>query len=397
MTVTPAAPPPGHSEALGSLRGLAAAVVVVYHGLMIARLGPIDDAHDLPIDPGSPALLVQHVLLSVFNGSAAVIVFFVLSGAVLALSLERSPVRGAVDLLAYYVKRGFRLAPLLVAAALLGAALHLAWFDGTPAAYATSWMNWHYAHEPDAVEVAANAIGWSNSLNSPAWTIFVEIVASIAFPFLFLLARRGLRGPALVAIVALALVPLPLRGVHVFMVCFFVGALVAGEPGRRVAGHVRAWPRPARVASIVGALVLLGWFQRVHAPAAFVDPVVVLVNTAAAAFLVTLIYHGRPVELLRSARLQRLGEVSYGLYLLHFPVLFVLAHAVAPLVPEPLPAGAAIALNLALALATLALTVPLAAFTYRALERPLQEAGRAVARRVRAGRFSRAAGTTSAA
>lgn len=381
---------PRFSETLGSLRGLAASVVVLYHGMMICRLGTIDDAHDLAIDPSSPALVVQHALLGLFNGSAAVIVFFVLSGTVLSLSMAREAHLGPREVAAYYVKRGFRLGPLLAVVAVIAGFLHLRYFGPEEYEFATTWMNWHFKHDPTIEEIAANAVGWSDSLNSPAWTIFVEIVASLLFPALFLLAAPEKPRLAIFGtLVLLAFVPLPLRGVHMFMMCFYAGALIP-TVGGAVAVRFGALPRWARVASIALALAALAWFQRVYAPAAFADPLVILVNTLAATFLVTVVYFDPHARLLRSRALLFLGEISYALYLTHLLVLFVIVHALAPHISAPLPAWQAIMVNLAFGVAALAATVPIATASYYLLERPFQDIGRTIARRIRQGGFANA-------
>ena len=386
-----AQPPSGQasfSETLGSLRGLAASVVVLYHGLMICRLGTIDDAHDLPVDLSSPVLVAQHALLGLFNGSAAVVLFFVLSGTVLSLSMAREPRLAPREVAAYYVKRGFRLGPLLAVVAMIAGLLHLRYFGPEEYAFATTWMNWHFKHDPSIEEIAANAIGWSDSLNSPAWTIFVEIVASVLFPVLFFLAGPGKpRLAVFAALVVLAFMPLPLRGVHMFIMCFYAGALIPSVGGA-VALRFGALPRWARVASIGFALAALGWFQRLYAPAAFTDPLVVLVSTLAATFLVTVVYFDPGARLLRSRSLLFLGEVSYGLYLTHLLVLFVIVHALAPYIAGPFPPWQAIAVNLAFGLVAFAATVPIATASYYLLERPFQDIGRTIARRIRQGGFA---------
>ena len=384
--MTAPAPAATFSQGLGSLRGIAATLVVFYHGLMIARLGAIDDPHDLPVDWDAPWLVLQHVLLGLFNGSAAVIVFFVLSGTVLALSMRRGASLDGPELAAYYVRRAFRLAPLLVAVALVAALLHHVYFTGEEVAFATTWMNWHFRHEPGAREIAANVIGWSHSLNSPAWTIFIEICASILFPALFVLSRRRRwRWAVLAALAVAALLPLPLRGLHVFTVSFFAGALVP-EVGEGLARRFFQLPRPARIAATLGVLAVMAWFQRVHAPAAFVDPVVVLVTTAGAAFLVAVVLFNPRGRLLAWRPFLFVGEVSYGLYLMHFLVLFVLAHAAAPLMEGPLAPPAAILVGLGFGLATFAVTLPLATLTYTLMERPLQDVGRTLAKAIKEAR-----------
>ena len=72
---------------------------------------------------------------------------------------------------------------MLVAAATLRAVLQLV--IGTGALPAGSiWANRHFnvPTEQLFIEWIKNAIAYSTSLNSPAWSIQVELVASVLFP-----------------------------------------------------------------------------------------------------------------------------------------------------------------------------------------------------------------------
>ncbi|MGE3916115.1 MAG: hypothetical protein AB7F78_10495, partial [Hyphomicrobiaceae bacterium] len=75
-----------------------------------------------------------------------------------------------------------------------------------------------------------------------------------------------------------------------------------------------------------------------------------------------------------------LGDVSYGLYLVHFPILMVLLRLMTPIVPAELPPLAAVSLNLGLAVVVLAISLPLAWLSLRALEMPMQNVGRVLSR-----------------
>lgn len=367
--------PVGFSDNLAALRGIAATAVVVFHALLIFRVAGHDDPHRLPFDTESGWLLLNHILIGLVNGHAAVILFFVLSGAVLALSLARTPRLTLTELSSYYVRRALRLGPPLVAVSLAAALLHIHYFDDVSYAAATSWMGEYYRHVPTLEEVARNAVGLSSSLNAPAWTIRVEIAASIVFPVLYLASLRDrLVWPMLAVLILILFLPTPTSAVDNYLVCFFIGALIP-RLGGSVARAYFAMSRPLRIVVLAGALATLGWFERVSAPDIHMDPAEVLAMTLAAAFLVAIVYHGPARRWLQTRTALFLGEVSYGIYLIHFAVLFAIAHAVAPHV-GPLAPAAALALNLALALATLAITVPLAALSYYGLERPCQRLGR---------------------
>lgn len=373
------------SKSLAGLRGLAASVVVVYHAMLIFRVGDADDPHRLPVDTADPMLSIVHLLIDVvFNGAAAVLLFFVLSGTVLAMSMDRTGAH-LRDFPSYLVKRASRLFPLLVVVTLASAALHLFYFQPQDLPATTSWMGNYFAHEPGAREVLGNAIGASNSLNSPAWTIRVELIASALFPALYVLAgRRVFVLGTLVALAVLAFMP-PLsyrfHYFHMFLISFFVGALIPRH-GAAVAQRFDRLPGLVRVgllACVVGTALA---FRRLVSPQSHVDPLSVLVMTAAAAFVVAVVLHGRSGRVLEAPVLVRLGDISYGVYLIHFAVLFALAHALAPTLPRFMTPLEAIVANLLLAVATLAITIPLAILTYRLVERPFQDLGRRGAKRV---------------
>jgi len=373
------------STNLAALRGIAAAMVVIFHALLVFRLTGFDEPHRQALSAiDSPWEWLVIILLGLTNGHAAVIIFFVLSGVVLTLSYERQRGHGLTRLMAYYIKRGARLWPLLATVAIFAFILR----DPVgqlhePAAF-TSWVNAYFSTDPDRNVLLRNILGLDSSLNYPAWTIYVEIAASIVFPLLFLASRhRGLTLAALAATIIVTALGWNYRGFGQYMVCFMAGvALIRyGEP---VARRVLSWPRTVRIALLAASWVAILSVERLLSPHTHMYPFTVLVFTLCATIIVTHLTFAAPIVALSRKPLQWLGEVSYGVYLLHFPVLITLAMISAPLL-EPLLSlgqGGALTANLLLAVAAFAVTLPLAAVSYRLLERPCQDIGRLIAERV---------------
>ncbi|MEN8877998.1 MAG: acyltransferase, partial [Hyphomonas sp.] len=183
MTSQPILPNPSSSEqvtfsnSLASLRGTAASFVVIYHAFLLFKVSGLDTPQRHGLNFSEPFHMLVHGLIGFFNGPAAVVLFFVLSGTVLTLSLRRSKGKGLAHLAGYYVRRLFRLYPLLIAVTLFAAAMHWLYFSDAPTAGATNWMNGYFNQDPGLIETLLNAVGYSNSLNSPAWTIRTEIIA----------------------------------------------------------------------------------------------------------------------------------------------------------------------------------------------------------------------------
>lgn len=367
------------SPGLGALRGIAALGVVVFHVLLVLPVGGINAPDLEPLDPMNGPLLAQHLLLGLFNGRGLVVLFFVLSECVLAMSLHRIQDFGLRHLPGYWIRRGFRLYPLLILAATLGALLQLK--IGTDYLDAASdWVNWHYNVPEDQLlgEWLKNAVGHSNSLNSPAWSIKIELIASFVFPLIYLVAssRSGVILGAILLIAAMFLAPGEpdnyLR-MNVFTFCFFIGAAIPLHMQHIHRVFVRLPDNIYRLLLISVVLTFM-FARRVIDPSDFDSPAVTLVESICAAVLIAVALFNPRHRFSGSPVLQWLGRVSYGVYLLHLIVLFALVHFARPLLPVG-DTSEALSATALLLVATLMITLPTAWFFYRVLERPLQRLG----------------------
>ena len=268
----------GFLPRLESVRGIAAVVVVVYH--VIALYGDISG-----------------------SGMVAVVVFFVLSGFVLARSLERD-----CDAARFARRRFFRLVPPAAAVVALLACLH--WRFGFYVGYEGSF---------DPFNVLLNALLVRSDLNGVMWSLTVEAFAA---PFVFgafwLLRSRGV-GP-LVAIIVV-LFGLSFWGPYVHLLggftnlapfyAFLLGVL-AHERGELA---VRALGAKTELLLALIAVGVLAWcgLKKQTAP-------IILVESCLATVLVLLVAFGQRRSIfafLDLALVRSYGRISYSFYMLH--------------------------------------------------------------------------------
>ncbi len=303
-TVPAAEPARARLQGLTGLRFVAAAWVFAYHFLVLTVAG-------------APWWL-QRVQSA---GHAAVSLFFVLSGFVLAYNYAEPLADGRVTRARFWWLRLARVWPLYALLTLVELPLSL--HAGLPPARV-------------GAATAANLAGlqaWIPALtfvgNTPGWSVSVELFFYAAFPWLALAAANPRRTRALVAaclVLALgaaaspALVP-PASGAATFLKCGpvlrlpeFVLGLALGRAfiqRRRALAPAAATLLGALAAAAVLAIVLASG----PVPRYFLHA---LLLPAFALLLWTVAEGG--ARWLGGATLALLGEASYGLYLLQMPL-----------------------------------------------------------------------------
>jgi peptidoglycan/LPS O-acetylase OafA/YrhL len=219
---------------LEGLRGIAAAVVVLYHlvlGFTPRGVGVVPHGH------GWLDVVVQFIL-GCLNGGAAVAVFFVLSGFILSLPFGRD--RSVSRILVAVLKRWPRLAALTTLACLLAWGM-IYWsghdYKTTARVIGSGWMASH-GNAP----LAGHHLTWWNALteglfsvfgsgdvhfDSPLWTMRIELFGSfavfLAAPLLFALRSWVLRLVLIGGAMALAGGTYPIT----YLSDFLVGVILA--------------------------------------------------------------------------------------------------------------------------------------------------------------------------
>nr|WP_281372190.1 acyltransferase [Modestobacter versicolor] len=372
---------PDRLVALDGLRGIAALVVVVHHALLTWQVLAAQYFVD---NRGSGSWWLTFTPLHlIWAGTEAVMVFFVLSGLVLALPfLERAPHPGGWR--GYYGQRLVRLYVPVVASVLLAAAF-VRTFPREHGATTSWWFDAH-AVPADAATLARDAVLVSGVswVNPSLWSLQYEVLFSVLLPLHVLAARRlGERAgwlvpPLLVLAGAGVLVGEP---VLAWLPVFGLGVVMAVLRRRlqRLGSGISSGPaaRAVWLALTAAAVVLLlaEWWSRGLHQVAPLPLAVARTCGVAGAVLVVFLAMACPAAgaLLTLRPVRWLGAVSFSLYLVHEPVLV----SVSSLVGGS-RRGVAVTLVVGIGLALVLATV-----FHRLVEVPSQRLARAVAVRLR--------------
>ncbi len=306
---------------LDSLRGLAAFAVVMAHFQAATSQVP----HPLFV-------VVAHTLGS---GSAAVNLFFLLSGFVLTIPFlgQKAPTYGA-----YVTKRICRVYLPYVAAILIAAALAARLYSTVPTGNPWIDQTWSLPFSPKLLMQHLLMVGsFDNTrLNTAIWSLKVEMRVSFVFPLIVMLARRARAGILAAACVPVTIV-LAFLKVHLghelivnTLFCsmlFLIGSLLSLHY-RTIQARLDKFSRVGHVALLLGGFSLYQVGDLIPVPpTGFVGAV----SSYATSWVMTLgaaaLLMGSTVWIplrhwLHNAALQWMGTRSYSIYLLHATVLF---------------------------------------------------------------------------
>jgi peptidoglycan/LPS O-acetylase OafA/YrhL len=349
-------------HALDGLRGAAAVVVFFYHAVTYVAL---PDALRRSLDVTPLGLLC--------NGPGAVHVFFVLSGYVLALTLQSDAAPRPVP--RYWVRRLFRIQPPYMAAVLLAwlASRACAGFSGLPPDL--RWPSIPAALLPRALAFPSMAFG----LLPVGWSLFVEMAMSALFPLLYFGARRVHPLLPLAAAVPLLFVSDRRIAFLRFAIDFAIGLALRLEAERVARGVRRLPPIAPAVLALVGLAALQAPMLDAFATVGFAGlehgntPSVVGVFALGAGLLLAGTLHAPALQRALGTPIARFfGRISYSFYLVHHMVLLSFL-IVATRFRGAGAQGAAVVL-------AFAVSVALGALGWRAVEAPAIRAGRALLR-----------------
>ncbi len=286
----------------------------------------------IPISPGWGLVLSRYTPLHLFvNGRAPVILFFVLSGFVLSLSLE-----GARSFYAQFAARRLCRIYLPFAAVILISAI-LCWVSPSIPALAGSWAGRTWSEDASGGLVLRHLLmpvmGVDLTLDRPGWSLVHEIRISLLFPLLWLAVRRAPRA-ALAGSFAVSLAGwrwsgcsdlgcLPFNGVDTgssfgataYFVPFFVLGILLARQREAVLASLGRRSVPGR--AVLWTLAVYGMIV----PFKFNLLPDVAVGLSAALLLALTLASPAAQRVLGAWPLLWLGRVSFSLYLVHVIVL----------------------------------------------------------------------------
>lgn len=316
------APSKPHYAILDGLRGVAAVTVMFFHLL-------------------EPHAKGDHTAQIINHGYLAVDFFFVLSGFVIAYAYDDRWEKG-MRASAFFKRRLVRLHPMVVLGSLIGGATFFLQGSAVFPAWdsATVWgvigctlLGCTLLPLPVSMDIR----GWDemHPLNGPTWTLYFEYIANIAYALVLRRIGRGILA-VLVACAAAATLHLCLTSPQGDIVggwsltaeqqlwgltrlaCPFLSGLLLSRMGwqLRLGRHAFA------VCAL--ALVVLLAFPRLGGPHFWVNG---LYEACCIIFLFPLIVAagsgGRLEGRRRTAICRFLGDISYPLYLVHYPFVYL--------------------------------------------------------------------------
>jgi peptidoglycan/LPS O-acetylase OafA/YrhL len=204
-----------HIRELSSIRGIAAIVVLLDHSFNVIE------------KVSESASLILTIAVSSLNGSAAVQLFFVLSGLVLSLSLEKRRGTAVQWTLAFYTRRAFRIFPALWVS-LVVALLFLPIERNACAPVCNTLFGEEFQEHFSFWKIALSFAGLFTHLNSPMWSLRVELLYSLLFPAIFVILR--LRQTPIIPVLAflfVASIPIPYAGYNLsYALAFALGSAI---------------------------------------------------------------------------------------------------------------------------------------------------------------------------
>ncbi|MBI5855106.1 MAG: acyltransferase [Nitrospirae bacterium] len=354
------------------MRGLAALMVAIGHTVIVLQIDGVTNLWTTAfLDlPGLQAVIAKTVLFPA-NGTAAVSLFFVLSGLVLTLSLNRTTGRWPSVAWWFFIRRIIRLyPPWLVSLAVVGATIPLVLQFG-PSPQDSSWFRSHYQEAWTLETWARNLALASVTLNSVGWTLQVEFFAA-----LLIVCWWGIRRAVpsaltdVTLLLAIAWVSSHWNGgplIGVFALSFYLGSLIP-QIGWVVGTLYRCHP-------VLPSLTLVpGWIMLVTAAhLASTVPCRVLYEAVGAAWCLTVVFES-PLPSVRAILLARpihlLGKVSFSFYLLHFPILYVFGRVTLHWLPTQILVNWPLLVDLTLGCVSIVFAAGLALVMFYAVERP---------------------------
>ena len=353
------------NEEIDGLRGWLSLSVCLYHGFLIPQGDGIFPIFFAPIT--QTASIYRKMILQFINGDLAVTVFFIMSGAVLFVSLsELSKKRGIYGLaLDFLIRRLFRIFPALIVALCVFWGSFRLLQSAFPSVFHVYFTSGQFLSNLSLLRISMYGVSWSLQVE-------LEAVPFILFGF-WLWRRAGDAGLAIYLALALLARDAPwltlnLTPLNDHLFLFVLGMLAIGPVGEAMTRRLHD-----RLLLAIPLVTVLG-ASVVDYRAEMVRPFQGLL----AALFVAALLHGRAArigDMLRSRSSQFLGRISYAFYVIN-PIFLEFNRAVIlkvfGLSPDSFSA------ELLLGLSATACAVPLSALCYRYVERPGIRAGRLV-------------------
>lgn len=311
-------------------------------------------------------------------GLGPVILFFVLSGYVLTKSLKKN--LNCKAILAFLIRRLFRIYPMVLVSIILALYLSTYYYDGKDLVAESPALEFllKKAREVRSWESFIKQITLCETYtNSPLWTIQVELACSVLIPIMIGLFTRF----AIILLPSSVLLAFLITKAHAapswryapfWLFAFFIGYL-AIETQNYFSAKTKEWPLWVLLSTALCFSALLSrWISPFISYAVFFG-----------VFISSVVTHAEMChKILKSRPLLFLGKISFGIYLIHFPVILTTWSIISNCFPKYWHAHSPLILIPILYQISLLPTIIISIVTYRFIEFPFQQIGHKISARL---------------
>ena len=312
-------------ELLDGLRGIAAFVVIWYHFGEGFATSPVDQ-------------MINH-------GYLAVDFFFVLSGFVLGYAYDNRWKNGSMTAARFMLRRVIRLHPMVILSVILGAVAYLiqgsVQWDGTPVPLTTLllalFLGLFLIPVIPGIDADVRGNGEMFPLNGPSWSLFFEYIGSILYALiLHRLSKRSLFGVVVLSAVGLAVMALgnTSEAYHIgfgwsaagwgFLGGFcrlsfsFSAGLLISRCFRQIRTRGAFWICTLILCTVMACPYVGGAEPNVYNAlydlfcTFFIFPAIVYLGAC-----------GNTTDRFSTSTCNFLGQLSYPIYIIHYPVMYL--------------------------------------------------------------------------
>ncbi len=331
---------------LNSLRGIAALSVLFWHYYLVLN--------DDPTKIFKPYLFFMY-------GTGAVILFFVLSGFVLASSYQTN--KGYRD---YITRRLFRIYPAYYFALLLSITSFY-FLKPQPITWLSSSLNlWQTAGLNFSSIINSLVLvnpHFFNLFVTPSWSLTIEATISVFFPLLLGFYRGKFKNIfAIVYVISVIILKhFEIFSMALYYSIYFVLGIMLYVNQTKLSFLSKGYLAPVYICLYASMFFSSTLANCLHDPS-------LLTGIGAAGFIILAIYNKRAGKILNYAIFNFFGKISYSFYLLHMPILLLSVYVLKnDLTRHKM---------LLLYVFTFTLTVVTSYFSYRFIEKPFIKWGK---------------------
>ena len=291
---------------LDSTRGIAAMMVLLAHTLKTF----------------SPSLYSTFPLNIMWDGDAAVLYFFILSGFVLNESLQKKDLKFML-IVAFVRKRFLRIYPAFLVIFLFSVLLFPFYAHPT-----SSWLALYWQFTPDWKNILQQSILLKRIPNEPTlrilphdWTLSIEILISLFIPLMTLIARKN-------SILLLVIIYFLIKffQIETFAWEFGLGVVISQQKEKlqKFMTDFSIW---MKIPLVILALLFLAFANISTQMTLHLDNFAIHSKSIGLSILLILLLSSKKMQsLLENNFIHFHGKVSYSLYLIHFILIAIVFH-----------------------------------------------------------------------